>query len=177
MSEVPFQLACDCGGAPGAWAVDETLRTLMRKTIDPLAQGRIGKLERVGDGLQTLPLDDVAHSLGTAADAGVFGVLYEGVSGRQGGGGKTQFQSPHLRVSSNKLRQKYAQPTSHDAVPLLSAQNLFDSNFPEAAYVLYYTAARGRAPAHAPDHSTVDRRGLFGGLSLRTEIPHHGGGC
>lgn len=134
MSEVPFQLACDCGGAPGAWAVDETLRTLMRKTIDPLAQGRIGKLERVGDGLQTLPLDDVAHSLGTAEDAGVFGVLYEGVSGRQGGGGKTQFQSPHLRVSSNKLRQKYAQPTSHDAVPLLSAQNLFDSNFPEAAY-------------------------------------------
>src|SRR5512145_3296792 len=134
MSEVPFQLACDCGGAPGAWAVDETLRTLMRKTIDPLAQGRIGKLERVGDGLQTLPLDDVAHSLGTAEDAGVFGVLYEGVSGRHGGGGKTQFQSPHLRVSSNKLRQKYAQPTSHDAVPLLSAQNLFDSNFPEAAY-------------------------------------------
>ena len=56
MIEVPFQLACDFGGAPGAWAVDETLRTLMRKTIDPLAQGRIGKLERVGDGLQTLPL-------------------------------------------------------------------------------------------------------------------------
>src|SRR5512145_1703132 len=148
MSEVPFQLACDCGGAPGAWAVDETLRTLMRKTIDPLAQGRIGKLERVGDGLQTLPLDDVAHSLGTAADAGVFGVLYEGVSGRQGGGGKTQFQSPHLRVSSNKLRQKYAQPTSHDAVPLLSAQNLFDSNFPEAAYV----ASVGRRPAPGPGY-------------------------
>jgi hypothetical protein len=79
MIEVPFQLACDFGGAPGAWAVDETLRTLMRKTIDPLAQGRIGKLERVGDGLQTLPFDDVAHSLGTAEDAGVFGVLYEGV--------------------------------------------------------------------------------------------------
>src|SRR5712692_10449642 len=37
------------------------------------------------------------------------------------------------RVSSNKLLQKYAQPTSHDAVTLLSAQNLSDSNFPEAA--------------------------------------------
>jgi hypothetical protein len=71
----PFQRACDLGGAPGTWAVDETRRTLMRKTIDPLAQGSIGKLERVGDGLQTLPFDDVAHRLGTAEDAGVFGVL------------------------------------------------------------------------------------------------------
>src|SRR4030095_8375623 len=39
-----------------------------------------------------------------------------------------------MRVSSNKLLQKYAQPTSYDAVTLLSAQNLSDSNFPEAAY-------------------------------------------
>ena len=39
-----------------------------------------------------------------------------------------------MRVSSNKLLQKYAQPTSHDAVTLLSAQNLSDSNFPEPAY-------------------------------------------
>src|SRR4029453_13527224 len=38
-----------------------------------------------------------------------------------------------MRVSSNKLLQKYAQPTSHNAVTLLSAQNLSDSNFPEAA--------------------------------------------
>src|SRR4030095_10673164 len=39
-----------------------------------------------------------------------------------------------MRVSSNKLLQKYAQPTSHNAVTLLSAQNLSDSNFPEAAH-------------------------------------------
>src|SRR4029450_9993975 len=39
-----------------------------------------------------------------------------------------------MRVSSNKLLQKYAQPTSHNAVTLLSAQNFSDSNFPEAAY-------------------------------------------
>ena len=39
-----------------------------------------------------------------------------------------------MRVSSNKLLQKYAQPTSHDAVTLLSAQNLSDSNFPEPAH-------------------------------------------
>ena len=106
MIEVPFQLACDFGGAPGAWAVGETLRTLMRKTIDPLAQGRIGKLERVGDGLQTLPFDDVAHSLGTAEDAGFPGLLYEGISSRERVIGKVQFEGPHMRVSNNKLLQK-----------------------------------------------------------------------
>jgi hypothetical protein len=43
--------------------------------MDPLAQGGRGKRERIGDGVQTLPFDDVAHGLGTAEDAGVFGVL------------------------------------------------------------------------------------------------------
>jgi hypothetical protein len=38
-----------------------------------------------------------------------------------------------MRVSSNKLLQKYESPPSHDVVTLLSAQNLSDSNFPEAA--------------------------------------------
>jgi len=52
---------------------------LAGKSIDPLAQGGIRKLERVRDGLQTLPFDDVAHGLGTAEDAGFFGLLYEGV--------------------------------------------------------------------------------------------------
>jgi len=39
-----------------------------------------------------------------------------------------------MRVSSNKLLQKYAHPLSHDVVTLVSAQNLSDSNFPEAAH-------------------------------------------
>ena len=38
-----------------------------------------------------------------------------------------------MRVSSNKILQKYDHPTSHYVVTLLSAQNLSDSNFPEAA--------------------------------------------
>src|SRR5215831_5676191 len=46
---------------------------------------------------------------------------------------KVQFEGPHLRVSSNKILQKYDNPLSHDVVTLLSAQNLSDSNFPEAA--------------------------------------------
>jgi hypothetical protein len=45
-----------------------------------------------------------------------------------------QFEGPHLRVSSNKILQKYDNPPSHDVVTLLSAQNLSDSNFPEAAH-------------------------------------------
>ena len=47
--------------------------------------------------------------------------------------GKVESKGPHTRVSSNKLLQKYAHPLSHNVVTLLSAQNLSDSNFPEAA--------------------------------------------
>ena len=73
--EVLFQLAGDFGRSTGARAVDQTLRALAGKAMDPLAQGGIGKGERVGDGLKTLPFDDVAHGLGTAEDAGFFGLL------------------------------------------------------------------------------------------------------
>jgi hypothetical protein len=38
-----------------------------------------------------------------------------------------------MRVSSNKILQKYDHTTSHYVVILLSAQHLSDSNFPEAA--------------------------------------------
>jgi len=45
------------------------------KAMDPLAQGGIRKLERVGDGLQALAFDDGAYGLGTAEDACLFGLL------------------------------------------------------------------------------------------------------
>ena len=70
--EVLFQLARDFGRSPGARAVDEPPRPLVRKPIDPLPQGRIRKLERVGDGLQALPFDHVAYGLGSAVDPGLF---------------------------------------------------------------------------------------------------------
>ena len=73
--EVLFQLTGDFRRSSRARAIDETLRALAGKAIDPLAQGGIGKLERVRDGVQTLPLHDVAHGLGTAEDAGFFGLL------------------------------------------------------------------------------------------------------
>jgi hypothetical protein len=75
--EVAFQLARDFGRSPGARAVDEPPRPLVRKPIDPLPQGRIRKLERVGDGLQALPFDHVAHGLGSAEDTGLFRLFYE----------------------------------------------------------------------------------------------------
>ena len=49
--EVPFQLACDFGRAPGARAIDSSLRALAGKAIDPLAQDGRRQLERVRDGL------------------------------------------------------------------------------------------------------------------------------
>jgi hypothetical protein len=77
--EVLFQLARDFGRSPGTRAVDEPPCTLGRKTIDPLPQGGIRKLERVGDGLQTLAFDDGAHGLRPAEDAGLFRLCQEGV--------------------------------------------------------------------------------------------------
>jgi hypothetical protein len=53
-----------------------------------------------------------------------------------------------MRVSSNKLLQKYEHPPSHDVVTLLSAQNLSDSNFPEAAYYTSRVIFKG--------HVTID---------------------
>ena len=41
-----------------------------------------------------------------------------------------------MRVSSNTILQKYDHPTSHYVMTLLSAQNLSDSNFSEAAICL-----------------------------------------
>src|SRR5262245_46218287 len=132
--EVLFQLARDFRRSPRARAIDQALDSLASKTIDPLAESGIGKGESVRDGLQTLPFHDVAHGLGTAEDASFFGLLDEGVQGRERVIGKVQFEGPHLRVSRNKILQKYENLPSHDIVTLLSAQNLSDSNFPEAAY-------------------------------------------
>jgi hypothetical protein len=131
--EVLFQLTGDFRRSTGAWAVDEALRALVGKAIDPLTQSGIGKRQGVGDGLEALAFDDFTHGLGTAEDAGFFGLLYEGVQGRGRVIGKVEFEGPHMRVSRNKLLQKYDHPPSHDVVTLLSEQNLFASNFPGVA--------------------------------------------
>jgi len=77
--EVLFQFTGHFAGATGARAIHQTLRALVGEAVDPFPQGRIGKVQRVGDRLEALPLDDVAHSLGTAEDAGLFRLFQEGV--------------------------------------------------------------------------------------------------
>ena len=131
--ELLCQLAGDFGRSTGARAIHETLGSLIGKAMHPFPQGGIGKLERVGDVLDAPSFHDGAYSLGAAKDACLFGLFQEGVQGRERIIRKGQFEGPHMRVSSNKLLQKYDHPTSHYVVTLLSAQNLSGSNFPEAA--------------------------------------------
>ena len=47
----------------------------MGKAMNPLAQRGVGKLECVGDRLEALPFDDIAHGLGTTEDTGRFSLL------------------------------------------------------------------------------------------------------
>ncbi len=73
--EMVCQGAGDCGRSTGARAIHQTLGALVGKAVDPCTQGRIGKVPRVGDRLEALPCDDVAHGLGTAEDPGLFRLL------------------------------------------------------------------------------------------------------
>jgi hypothetical protein len=77
--EVVRQRAGHFGRATGARAVGEALHPLVGKAMHPLAQRGIGQVERVGDGLEALPFDDVAHGLGTAENTRLFGLFQEGV--------------------------------------------------------------------------------------------------
>jgi len=77
--EVLFQLARDFRGSTGAGAISQALDTLVRETMDPLAQGGIGKVQRVGDRLEALAFDDLAHGLGTAKDPRLFRLFQEAV--------------------------------------------------------------------------------------------------
>jgi hypothetical protein len=73
--EVLFQRARDGRRSPRARPIDQALDPLAGKTMDPRAQRGRGKGEGVRDGWQTLSFHAVAHALGTAADAGFFGLL------------------------------------------------------------------------------------------------------
>ncbi len=77
--EVLFEGTGPFRGATRARAIHQPVHPLVGKAIDPLAESRIRKGECVRDGLETLPFHNVAHGLGTAEDAGFFGLLYESV--------------------------------------------------------------------------------------------------
>src|SRR5262245_29181596 len=99
--------------------------------MDPLAQRRIGKMQRVGHGLEAVPLDDCAYGLGTAEEASLLGLLEEGVQGGERLIGQVEFESPPRGGLQEKLRQKCT--GVHASWVLLSKQNLFDSSFSGAA--------------------------------------------
>ena len=79
--EVLFQLTGDFGWSPGAWAIHKPLRALAGKAVDPFPQGRIGKVQRVGDRLEALPCDDGTYGLGPAEDTRLFRLFHEGIQG------------------------------------------------------------------------------------------------
>jgi hypothetical protein len=95
--EVLFQLAGELGRSTGARAIDQPPRALVRKAMAPLAQGGIGKVQRIGDGLEALAFDDLAHGLGTAKDTSLCGLFQESVSSGEGVIGKVQFEGAHAR--------------------------------------------------------------------------------
>src|SRR4029450_2342687 len=121
--------------------------------MDPLAQRGIGKVQRIGDRLEAVPLDDRADGLGTAEEAGppclrlggvqrggrgvgeeagLPALLEEGIQGGESLIGKVEFEGPHSSDLQEKLLQKFTRV--HSLWILLSEQNLFDSNFSGAAY-------------------------------------------
>jgi hypothetical protein len=107
----PLKVVCQrtgrFGWAPGAGAIHQALDSLVGEAMDPLAQRRIGKVQRVGYRLETVPLDDLAHGLGTAEDARFLRLLEEGIQGGEGLIGKVEFEGPHRSGLQEKLLQKF----------------------------------------------------------------------
>jgi hypothetical protein len=77
--EVVRQGAGHLGWATGAGAVSEALDPVGGKALDPFAPCGLGKVEGVGDGLEALPFDDLAHGLGTTEDTRFLGLFEKGL--------------------------------------------------------------------------------------------------
>ena len=77
--EVLFPLAGHLRRATGTRTIYQPLDASVGKAMHPFPQGRIRKLERVGDVLDALSFDDIAYSLGTAKDTYFFGLFQEGI--------------------------------------------------------------------------------------------------
>jgi hypothetical protein len=69
------QCTGDFRGATGAGAIHQPLDPLVGEAMDPLAPGRIGKVQRVGHRLEALTFDNLAHGLGTTEDPGFLRLL------------------------------------------------------------------------------------------------------
>ena len=99
--------------------------------MDPFPERGIREVQRVGDGLEALALDDLAHGLGTAEDTGFLRLFEKGISGGEGFIRKVKFEGPHCGGLQKKVLQKFT--AVRGPLTLLWEQSLFDSNFPGAA--------------------------------------------
>ena len=108
-----------CGRSTGARAVDETLRARVRQAMEPFAQRRIGKGQRLGDRVEALPCHAVADRLGATEAPGLLRPLHEGIEGGEGGLSKVPFEGPQDGGRQHTLRQKYKHPTAPHVVSLL----------------------------------------------------------
>jgi len=73
------QCTGDFRGATGAGAIHQPLDPLVCEAMDPLAQGGISKVQRVGHRLEALAFDNLAHGLGTTEDPGFLRLLEIGI--------------------------------------------------------------------------------------------------
>jgi len=69
----------DFRGSTGAGAIHQPLDLLGCEAMDPLAQGGIGKVQRVGHRLEALAFDNLAHGLGTTEAPGFRRLLEIGI--------------------------------------------------------------------------------------------------
>src|SRR6266571_5731905 len=98
--EVLFQFAGHLGWSTGAGTIEQALGALVGKAIDPLAEGRVGKREWSGDGLQARTFDDFTDRLSATEDPGLFRLFQHRIYSWEGVIGKVQCEGPHERALS-----------------------------------------------------------------------------
>ena len=80
--EVLCQRARDCGRSPGARAIQQARRPLVRKALPPLSECGMGQVEGRGDGVDLVACHDLTDGLRPAKDPSLLGLLQDGLSGR-----------------------------------------------------------------------------------------------
>ena len=105
--EMLFQFTRHFGRSTGAGTIKQALGALVGKAMDPLAEGGIGELKCVRDGLQAFAFDDVTDRLGTSEDPGLFRLLQHLIQSWEGVIGKVELEGSHRRALSYKVLQKY----------------------------------------------------------------------
>jgi len=93
--EMPYKFAGHFGWATSTGAIPQALGALLGKALDPCAEGRIGKVEQRGDGIDVVARDDLTDGLRAAQDLGFLRLLEYGVSRRQRIIAKVAFEGTH----------------------------------------------------------------------------------